>query len=176
VSERRLLDRREILDAFEALSARLAARGVRGNVFVVGGAAMILAYGIRRATRDVDAVFEPKLEVYAAAADVAPGLGLPPDWLNDAVKGFLPGEDEASIPVFEGVGLQVSAASARYLLGLKLLAARPEQDADDIRALYQVLKLKTAEAGLALVRDMYPDARIPPKTRFMLEEMFPDKR
>ncbi len=52
---------------------------------------MVLAYDTRRMTRDVDAVFEPKADVYAAAKVVAQALELPDDWINEAVKGFSPG-------------------------------------------------------------------------------------
>lgn len=34
-------------------------------MFLVGGAAMALAYNARRATRDVDGVFEPKTAIYS---------------------------------------------------------------------------------------------------------------
>ena len=40
---------------FETLSARLAARGIRGQLYIVGGSAMIVDYGRERTTRDVDA-------------------------------------------------------------------------------------------------------------------------
>ena len=36
---------------------RLARRGVVADVFIVGGAAMALAYDVTRVTRDVDALF-----------------------------------------------------------------------------------------------------------------------
>lgn len=64
-------------------------RGIQGDLYRVGGAAMAVAYNARRATRDGEAVFEPKMEIYKAAREVAEELGLPPGWLNDAVKGFL---------------------------------------------------------------------------------------
>ena len=41
------------------LGERLVRRGVVADVFVVGGAAMALAYDAARVTRDVDAVFKP---------------------------------------------------------------------------------------------------------------------
>lgn len=45
--------------------------GVRGEMLIVGGAAMALAYNTRRATRDIDAVFEPKATIHQAAQTVA---------------------------------------------------------------------------------------------------------
>jgi hypothetical protein len=48
-----LLDRAGIEDAFRRLGERLARRGVVADLYVFGGAAMVLAYNSRRATRDV---------------------------------------------------------------------------------------------------------------------------
>jgi hypothetical protein len=48
------------------LGRRLHARGLTARIFLAGGAAMALAYNARRATRDLDGVFEPKTEIYAA--------------------------------------------------------------------------------------------------------------
>src|SRR4051812_40216721 len=59
-----LLTRDEILALLDALAADLRGRGHHGDLFLVGGAAMALAYDTRRATRDLDAVFEPKQVVY----------------------------------------------------------------------------------------------------------------
>jgi hypothetical protein len=94
-----LLDRDQVIALLRELSEELAARGVRGNLFLVGGAAMAIAYGRDRLTQDVDAVFEPKTVIYEAATAVALRRGMRTDWLNDAVKGFLMGADpDASAP------------------------------------------------------------------------------
>ena len=69
--------RARILQALQALGEELTREGVRAQIFIVGGAAMALAYSARRVTKDIDAVFEPKQTVYAAAAKVAEELGLP---------------------------------------------------------------------------------------------------
>jgi len=53
-----LLDRAAITEAFRRLGDRLARRGVVADLYVFGGAAMALAYDARRATRDIDAVFQ----------------------------------------------------------------------------------------------------------------------
>jgi predicted nucleic acid-binding protein len=49
-----LFGRAEMERAFTALGERLARRGVVADVFVVGGAAMALAYDATRVTRDID--------------------------------------------------------------------------------------------------------------------------
>lgn len=164
------MDRAELLDCLAALARRLAERGIQADLYVVGGAAMALAYNARRATRDVDAIFVPKTEVYGAAREVADELGLPANWLNDSVKGFLGGSDPDAVPVLDLPGLRVQAASARHLLAQKCLAARRE-DEDDIRFLLSHLGIKSADEALAIVLDVYPEARLAPRTMFILEEI-----
>lgn len=70
------MDRNEIITALTALGRRLAARGVTGELYVVGGAAIALAFDRRRSTRDIDAVFEPKMTIYEEAEAVAEDLAL----------------------------------------------------------------------------------------------------
>ena len=62
------MDRSEIIAALTALGALLDRRGVQGEMYLLGGAAIALAYDTRRSMRDIDAVFEPKAAVYEAAA------------------------------------------------------------------------------------------------------------
>jgi mannitol/fructose-specific phosphotransferase system IIA component len=61
--------------AFTALGERLVRRGVVADVFVVGGAAMALAYDATRVTRDVDSLFVPHGVVLEEARNVAQDLG-----------------------------------------------------------------------------------------------------
>jgi hypothetical protein len=129
------MDRSEILELLDALAERLVAREVQGEMYVVGGAAIALAFDERRSTRDIDAVFEPKQLIYQEAERLAEERGLPPGWLNDAVKGFLAGADTDSIPILELPGLRVSTASTRMLLAMKVLAHRVGEDEDDLRML-----------------------------------------
>lgn len=133
---------------------------------------MALAYAARRSTRDVDAIFEPKSAIYEAALAVAEEEGLPEDWLNDAVKGFAPGGDPDRRQVFSTPSLEVAVASPEYLLGMKLLASRVDQDVEDIRTLYAMCGFTTAEEGIALMVRLYPTRPVPAKTKFLLEELF----
>jgi hypothetical protein len=72
------MTREEIVDALSAVGRLLHARGIEGELYAVGGAAIAFALDARRSTRDVDAVFEPKGAIYEAAAEVALALDLPP--------------------------------------------------------------------------------------------------
>lgn len=70
-----LLDRDGLLVALRSLDNELGAAGIRGELFVVGGAAMALAYDARRATVDVDAIFVPAAEVTARGSKGCPTTG-----------------------------------------------------------------------------------------------------
>jgi hypothetical protein len=107
-----LLDRSAIRDAFRRLGERLARRGVVADIYVIGGAAMALAYDARRATRDIDAVFHPHGIVLEEARAVAVELGLPSWWLNEQASAYVASGGDAGAPrVFDHPGLRVSAAS-----------------------------------------------------------------
>jgi hypothetical protein len=160
-----------ILHALQALGEELGREGVRAQIFIVGGSAMALAYSTRRVTKDIDAVFEPKQTVYAAAATVAKELGLPEDWLNDAVKGFMPGPDEAPRPVPAIEGIEVTTASPRYLLAMKLMAMRFGEDDEDIEILLRECDIHSSEEALDVLKQIYPAKEPPAKTRFFLEEL-----
>ena len=133
---------------------------------------MALAYSTRRVTRDIDAVFEPKASIYEAAAKVAEDLGLPQDWLNDAAKGFMPGTDENARPVPNVRGIEITTASARYLLAMKLMAMRIGEDDEDIEILIRECDLHNVQEALELLERMYPTREPPPKTQLFLEELF----
>jgi hypothetical protein len=168
----RQFTRATILNALQALGEELANEGVRGQIFIVGGAAMALAYSTRRVTKDIDAVFEPKSKIYAAATKVAEALGLPEDWLNDAAKGFMPGNDEHPRPLPEIRGIEVTTASPSYLLAMKLMAMRFGEDDEDIQTLLREAGISSANEALALLERLYPLQEPPLKTRFFLEQLF----
>lgn len=167
------MDRPEIIAALTSLAAELESRDVSAEMYVVGGAAIALAFDERRSTRDIDAVFEPKNVVYEAASAVAESLGLPPGWLNDAVKGFLEGEDPAASPILDLPGLRVLAASPETLLALKVLAHRVGEDEADVRLLASELGLESADQVLEIAERTYGD-RLDPAARFFVEELFGD--
>jgi hypothetical protein len=167
------LRQEEILNAFHALDAELAREGIRGEVGVVGGAAMVLVFNAREATRDVDAIFEPAGKLRAAAARVAAAQRLPADWLNDAVKGYMPADTQPRKILLDLPHLAVWVPPPAYLLAMKAIAARFDtHDASDLRVLIEHMGLTRAEQVLEVVENYYPRRQVPAKTQFFLEELF----
>ncbi|GAA4909221.1 DUF6036 family nucleotidyltransferase [Stackebrandtia albiflava] len=167
----RLLTKDEITGLLKELGAELVTEGRRAELFLVGGAAMALAYDTRRSTRDLAAVFEPKSVVYRAAARIGAARNLPEDWLNDGVKGFLPGEDPNAVVLLDHPGITVRVASPPYLFAMKAMAARVERDATDLLALYRLCGFASVEEALDCISDHYPPHLISPRTGFLVREL-----
>ena len=152
-----MLSRDTILTAFVQLSNELAKRGVLGELNIIEGITMLLAFNARTSTKDVDAIFEPASDVREAAAAVANALELPADWLNDSVKGLLsPAADFTPLPSINLPNLRVQAPTPEYMLAMKVLAARAgaeseQGDAGDIAFLIRLLGITEADSVLNIV-------------------------
>lgn len=168
-----LLDAKRVRELLTELGARLASDGIEARLFLVGGAAMALAFSRRRVTRDLDAVFEPKREIYAKAELIAREQGLPPDWLNDSVKGLLPDKEPPveGTASFSAPGIHAGVASAEYLFAMKAAAARLETDGEDLRLLARELGITTPAQALDLVERFYGPHRLTAKTHLILEAL-----
>src|SRR6185312_4262794 len=83
------LSREMILKAFQEMSDQLERRGASGELCLLGGTVMVLAFAARPSTKDVDAIFQPAQIIREVAREVGEANGFPPHWLNDAAKGFV---------------------------------------------------------------------------------------
>jgi hypothetical protein len=132
-----VLSRDEIRRALLALAGELARAAVRCEIAVFGGAALVLLYGAREATKDVDVVIlrqgDPAL-VRKAVQRVADALGLPADWLNEAGKGYVHGLALGEV-LLDEPALLVRALAPQQLLAMKLSAWRDDVDIEDARLL-----------------------------------------
>ena len=165
------LGRGQLLVLFGELSDALAGRDVTAQLFVVGGAAMALAYDSDRLTRDVDAVFEPTGIVRELTALVGARHGLEEDWINDAAKGFLAGRDQEERTLFETDNLLVQVASVKYMLALKLYAGRSARDMDDAVNLWNRVGFTEASQGVNLLEQAYPKRLLLPRRRYIIEDI-----
>jgi hypothetical protein len=169
------LTERDIRRLFGLLNDELRRAGTEGELFLVGGAVMCLAYAARPSTQDVDALFRPARQVREAAARVAVQAGVRPDWLNDGVKGFLSerGEFRAFLELDH---LRVMVAQPEYLLSMKCLALRigaESHDEDDVRYLLRHLDIGNYQQAIAVITRFYPLERFPQKTLSALGELLP---
>jgi Nucleotidyltransferase of unknown function (DUF6036) len=160
---------------FELLNEELGRSGTIGELFVVGGAVMCLAYSARQSTQDVDALFRPPTQVREAAARVAARAKVKADWLNDAVKGFMSAHGDFA-PFLELDHLRIMLAQPEYLLAMKCLALRigaEFHDEDDVRFLLRLLEVRTYERATAIITKYYALDRFPQKTLYALAELLP---
>lgn len=104
-----VFNRTELQRAFTALAAKLERRGVVGQVHVVGGAAMLLAYNSRVTTRDIDALFSTDGPMLEAIREVADEMGWPRTWLNNQASGYVSRTPGEGAPVFDHPFLHVVA-------------------------------------------------------------------
>jgi hypothetical protein len=172
-----MLGRGQVLEAFRRLSGHLAESEVIGEIHLLGGAVMMLAFQAREATKDVDAIFAPTKEIRVAAARVAEEMGLDSDWLNDGAKGFASAAGNYSDQVLpQYPNLRVLTPAPEYMLAMKVMAARTPAgtdrgDKDDIRLLMTRLGLRDAETVMDLVEPYYPARQIFPRSRYLVDEI-----
>ncbi|MDP1591760.1 MAG: DUF6036 family nucleotidyltransferase [Prosthecobacter sp.] len=171
------LSKEQIIAALSALNEKLAAKEVRGELCIFGGAAMVLAFDARQSTRDVDAVFVPKGEVAELVVSVAEEMNLEKDWLNDGVKGFLSAKgDHTSDDMPQFSHLLVLRPTAEYLLALKLMSARSgafdmAKDREDAVVLCRRLGIRSFDEAVALIERYFPVSSVQPRTQFFVEEI-----
>lgn len=140
-------ERNEIERLLGLLDSRLRERGARGSVYVVGGAAIAMTVYDARRTIDIDAVVSDRV-VLEEARLLAEAEGIPPTWLNENARPWIPPRPPAAkVPPTEP-GLRVHWAPPEHLLAMKLVAMRP-QDQPDIVALAQKVGLGTDAVAYA---------------------------
>jgi len=176
-----MLSKDDILRGLENLDVKAKAAELLVDLSIYGGAALAIAFDMRLATRDVDAVVNGSPDfLRKAVAEVAEEQGWPIDWLNDGVKGFISENEKMNLmDSFRGdesCGLRISLPSPEYLFAMKCMAMRPEgiegsSDISDIIGLAHICSIQTNEQAFGLVESFYPAKQIPAKVRFGLEEI-----
>lgn len=166
------MDKKEIIKYLKELNARLEEKDTKGQIWLFGGTVMCLAFNARPATKDIDAIFEPKQVIYDIAKQMARDYNLPPDWLNDSVKGFVTPTREMKI--FQNMShLKIFVPSPEYMLAMKCMSVRlaGTKDKDDIIFLLNHLQLKNVNDILDIIQNYFPANMIRPKTEYFLMEL-----
>ncbi len=168
------MDAQHIETYFRLVGMRLQAQGRHGEIVIVGGAAMVLKVQNRPSTRDVDAYFlNEKAAIQEAAEAVAREQDLPSDWLNEAMKGFLVSEPPLEL-WRDYPGLRVYLVSPAYLVAMKAMGGRPQDD-QDLEALIRYLGLTSAEQAFAIIEQFVPERLRTPRMRYYLLGLFEEE-
>lgn len=168
-----LLGRRAIESAMSRLGELALLEGVHVEFLIVGGAAMVLAFGARESTKDVD--FAPlgntDLQVVRRLAQrVAQENGWRDDWLNDGAKGYLHGYSIGDA-IFESRGIRVYCPSIPQLLAMKLTAWRDDVDIADADLLLRRIGKSTIEETWNEIAEFIPPG-YELKVRYALEDLW----
>lgn len=114
------------------------------DVYLVGGAAIVLNFEYRASTIDIDACFKNNQQINQAIDEVSKRLDLPKDWLNCdfmATPSYSPViVNKAKLyKAFRKV-IKVHLLEPKYLIAMKLKSSRPTGgDLDDvIRMIYEL--------------------------------------
>jgi hypothetical protein len=170
------LTKTEIVAALARLSELAQGEGVRLEMTLYGGAVMMLAYGAREITKDVDAIVRPPEVARRLVRRVAAERGLHEEWLNDDVKQFVStaeAKNELPLAGVSRLGLRITKPTSKYLLAMKVMAARlplpgHPGDYDDIKVLLRITRVHTVDKVEAVANLYFPDTVLPEHTRAML--------
>ena len=163
------LSRDDMIDGLRDLVTRLNQHGSTTSIRIVGGAAMLLRYDAdRRVTPDIDASIHSTVDVEAIAREISRTRGWPEDWLNSHASGFIPFAAEPLWePLYDDDTVSIWVASPGSLLAMKLRAARPARDTDDIATLLAITSITTVEAAEELYEHYFP-GELPPDRAYRL--------
>lgn len=173
------MNKSTILEALKRLGELAQSAGIRLEVSVYGGAAFLLAYNSREATKDIDALLQPREEGEKLVAQVARDLDLPEDWLNADVAQFISPKVESKRRLAEveaATGLIVHVPNAEYLLAMKALACRRpigayRGDIDDLLFLIRKMEIRSLDIIQEAIDRFYPDDLIRESDQSLLQNL-----
>lgn len=181
------LTRARIVEALNLLGHLAEQEGVMLELCLYGGTAMMLAYGVRDSTKDMDVIARPSDVTLRLAREVAERMGLDPTWLNNEVRHFVSIQGTFAPLEVQGLEeaarrrLKITRPSASYLLAMKCLAGRSALpgrtgDLDDIRFLVRKMGLRsTGEVEEHLSR-YYPSEALSPRVRESIEGLLAEQK
>jgi hypothetical protein len=178
ISVMSLLSRADILRAFEALAHEFepGTATPRAEIVVAGGAALVMLYGAREATRDVDAFAVGSTDPAAlrrAVLRVSSALDLPEDWLNDGAKGYLNGVQPGKV-LLDSPTLLIRALAPQQLLAMKLCAWRDDVDIADARVLLHELPGERAGVWSQIQPFLVPGREL--KAKYAFDDLWESER
>lgn len=161
---------------------RQVGKGMPAELILIGGASVLVNYGFRNMTTDIDAVIRGASAMKDAILRVGDRFGLPAGWLNEDfthTDSYTPRLDEFSTyyRTYANV-LTVRTVSAEYLIAMKLRSGRQyKSDLSDVLGILAEHQRQGAPLSLAHIQraaaDLYGDrdALPEPSRRFIANVM-----
>lgn len=166
-----MLNKDDIIKYLKILNQELEKAGVKGEMLLCGGASMCLVHSAREMTKDIDALYEPKMTINEIVKNVSKTHGLNEDWLNDSVKGFFSNNIEKQ-EYMKLSNLTINTVSTEYLLAMKLYSSRIDtKDLHDIDYLIDKLNINTTKEVYDLLEKYYDKHMILPRTQYIVEDI-----
>lgn len=152
------------------------------EIILIGGASILINYGFREMTYDMDAIIKSSGAMKEAINTVGDRLELPVGWLNTDfanTKSYTPRLVEYSkyYKTFANI-LQVRTVSAEYLVAMKLMAGRQyKNDLSDIVGILieqeerkKPLSFEVIQKAIVDLYDSYD--KIPEESRVFMEAVY----
>lgn len=152
------------------------------EIILIGGASILINYGFREMTYDMDAIIKSSSAMKEAINTVGDRLELPVGWLNTDfanTKSYTPRLVEYSkyYKTFANI-LQVRTVSAEYLVAMKLMAGRQyKNDLSDIVGILieqeerkKPLSFEVIQKAIVDLYDSYD--KIPEDSRVFMEAVY----
>lgn len=141
-------------------------RGTHAEMILVGGASVIINYGFREASYDIDASYESPSVMKESIIAVADKFGLPDDWVNDEFKKtssytYKIIQFSEYYKTFSNV-LEIRTVRAEYLVAMKLVSGRQfKKDLSDVAGIVYEQKIAGKPLNYELIDkaviDLYGD-------------------
>ena len=162
-----VLDRELLEQCFKELAKALRKRtkvsGINCELIVVGGASILLNYGFRNSTSDVDCVDEQKILMNEVINDIAGKYMLPNSWINTDFmnsKSYSPTLSQHSV-YYRSYGngaLVVRTIKDEYLLAMKVVSGRKyKNDYSDIYGILTFCNEKGRKISIEMLDDAIVD-------------------
>ena len=152
------------------------------EIILIGGASILINYGFREMTYDMDAIIKSSGAMKEAINTVGDRLELPVGWLNTDfanTKSYTPRLVEYSkyYKTFANI-LQVRTVSAEYLVAMKLMAGRQyKNDLSDIVGILieqderkKALSFEVIQKAIVDLYDSYD--KIPEESKVFMEAVY----
>lgn len=156
------------------------------EIILIGGAAVLINYGFRDMTYDVDAIIQASTSMKDAINKVGDEMGLPNGWLNSdfkKTKSYSPKLIQYSkyYKRFSNI-LEIRTISGEYLVAMKLMSGRKYKNdiSDIVGILYEHKKSETPitlEMIRRAVNDLYESwDNLPSDSKRIITEILQDEQ